>query len=753
MMLRLAGVAVVLAALAAPAHAAPPPTDLRVERTVVPLPPEVTYTRGCAWTVDGDALLCESEFQGVDGRHVAVVGADGSDFRCLTCAQGMPEGRRTHKLFTFPDGRRFVLGALPPATQNADEGASIKMYVGECAPSIADCDRLDIAPIALPPATGSLNDREVRLSPDGRKLVWTIVRADGFLMLMGDLVRSPDGYEARDVRVLNPAPAPVTAADHARRAAFSEAKSFRDPRTLVYGSTESQGSNLDVHRLDLATGAVTRVTANGEWDEDSSYHPAGRYLTVGSTRRNYNTLRGMTVVPLPPFLDSVKTVFFARFKLANLEERRRALEPWLTDEQTERDGGVGQQLSDQRGGWDARMPVTWRPDGRAIVWTDHGPGGEARIVIARLPELEPVERRCGDADPECLTPTPEWAPLLRDYPPLPPGTRTIPGPRGGAAVVTQGGIVIGGAMRIEYHDYTTADGLVLNGTETAEGVAFGDQRLDYRAEVTASGPSAGVYRAQAFGEGRHACGTFEGRLGDRREITYFGRTDPMCGFPPPPACGNRRDDDGDGLEDGADRGCVDDEDPDEAGPPARRSCTPRAIPGTGARPLRDGAAAVDVPGAHPVDVAATRWTRAGRTTAARFVRRMTPVAWSPPGLRDGVYTVRFRSGRVAETDVLLRRNGRFLRAGAIDRSACGMLARARLTAPIASRGGVVLRITPRRRSRVTVKASGLRPIALGVLRPGRTVSRRLGRFRGGSVKVVARRGRASDAITLRASRP
>src|SRR3712207_4947062 len=98
-------------------------------------------------------------------------------------------------------------------------------------------------------------------------------------------------------------------------------------------------------------------------------------MSLGSARRNFNTLRGATVVPLPPFLDAVKTVFYARFKLANLEERRRALEPWVTTEAIERRGALGRSLSDLRGGWDARMPVRWSPDGTKLSFYEVGPQG------------------------------------------------------------------------------------------------------------------------------------------------------------------------------------------------------------------------------------------------------------------------------------------------------------------------------------------------------------------------------------------
>lgn len=561
-----------VASLAPPfAAAARPVEKVRLSRHLVPLPDEVTQINACRWTREGSALLCIADVRDAGPRQVVRLRPDGSAYACITCQGGVPGGRRTHKLSLFPDGRRYLISTLPAGENNADEGASLVSSVAECAPSLLDCREVSYLPVALPEATGSLNDREVRLSPDGRKLVYTIVRNDGFLMLMGDLVREGEGYEVQSTRVLNAASGVTTAADFARRGAFAEAKSFSDGHTLIYASTEQAGSNLDVYRLDLATGASQRVSFNGEWDEDGEDDPRGRFLTIGTTRKNFNTLRGATVVPVPPFLDQVKTVFFARFKLANLEERRRALEAWLSDDATERAGLFGRQLSDLRGGWDARMPIVWNPDGTRVVFYEHGPGTATRLVVVRLRARKPAKPHCADpeSEPACVTPTPMWAPLLTDYPALPPGIRLIPGPRGGQAIVTFGGIVIGGQMRIDYQGYTTADGLVLDGSEQINGVAFGGQRIDISGDVKVSGSQQGYARGQVFGVGRQACGTIEGQLGGRSERTVYGRNDPLCGFGPAPSCANRRDDDGDGLEDLTDAGCTSEEDTDEAGPPAR----------------------------------------------------------------------------------------------------------------------------------------------------------------------------------------
>jgi len=524
----------------------------------------------------------------------------------------------------------------------------------------------------------------------------------------------------------------------------------------VVGSTEGQGSNLDVYRIDLPTGRWTRLTTGNEWDEDADYDPRGRYLAVGSTRRNFNTMRGTNVVPLPPFLDAVKTVFFARFKLANHEERRRALEPWVTDEASERGGRYGgRQLSDLRGGWDARMPINWSHDGTRLLWTDQHAGGASRVVVARLRGLEPAEPRCErpDIDPACRTPTPAWAPPVDEYPVAATGVRALPGPRGGVAILTYGGLVAGGEVRIDYRDYRGEDGVVLNGSEVGRGLAFRDFRLDFEADVRASGAQTGRFTARAFGAGRRACGTFEGRLGARSERTVFGRTDPMCGFPRPPACANRRDDDGDGLEDLTDGGCASEEDGSEAGPPRSRSCVRRAIPGTGIRARSDGALEVAVPGWRPVDVALVRHTRRGRVVVARHRKRITPLALPAAEAPRGALAVRFRAGRAAQADLARRRRGRVRPAGSFDRVGCGLLRRASLSG-LAVRGRVTLRVRTRRAARIAVQIRrGRRLVAarrLGVVRGRRGLRRQLRVPRGGrvTVRVIARRGRRSAGTTL-----
>ncbi|HUP92207.1 MAG TPA: hypothetical protein VM074_08170 [Solimonas sp.] len=515
-----------------------PVASTPVIRTVVALPDGVAGVRSesCTWSRDAGSLLCP--FQLSDGSvQVGMMDPDGTDFRCLTCGTVL-DGTPGY-LYAFADGRRFFYATLPEGTENASAGTNIAPHIAECAPSLLQCDRLTLSDVTLPSIAGDLNDREPRLSPDGRHYVWTVVRADGFLMLMGDLNATASGYEVSNVRVLNPAPNPRSAAEWAIRGSFSEAKSFNRGGQLLFASTRDSGRNLDVYSLDIGTGAIERITHNLEWEEDAQFDPTRRFLIIGSARRMHNQLRASSLVDASPFLDAAIIAATAPASLATHTMRLHTLEKWLTTVDEERAGGDGLMLNLKDGGWAsgaAKSP--WSPDGTQAAWGERGPDGATRLLHVRFPLFARQLPVCADPEsqPDCQTPTPSWAPPVAQYLPLAAGTYSIPGPRGGSALLSFGGTIVGPYNSVRYSAYKDEQGRVFDGSATLNGISRGGLSMTISADVTVSGASQGRSTAEISAKGTLVCGTVDSTLDGKHLHSNVGQWNPDCGFQTPEMC-------------------------------------------------------------------------------------------------------------------------------------------------------------------------------------------------------------------------
>lgn len=514
-----------------------------VIRSVIPLPVGTVGvgSESCTWTRDAVALLCPFDLE--DGtEEIGLMRPDGSGYQCLTCDR--TEDTDFGYLYAFADGRRFFYGALPAGSANASSGANITPHIGECSPSLFDCAELSIKDVSLPTVPGDLNDREPRLSPDGKHYVWTVVRSDGFLILMGDLAVSGDGYAVSNVRVLNPAANPKTAREWSIRNSFNEAKSFNRGGELLFASTRDSGRNLDVYALDLHDGTVERITHNLEWEEDAQFDPTGRFLILGSARRMHNQLRAASLANAPPFLDAAIIAASAPASLTTHTMRLHTLEKWLTTREEEQAGGDGVMLNLKDGGWAsgaAKSP--WSPDGTQAAWGERGPDGATRLTRVQFPQLPKQAPACAnpEADPSCQTPAIDWAPPVSTYLPLLPGIYNIPGPGGGSATLIFGGTILGPLNQVRYNGYVGEDGRVHDGASTATGLSRGGLTMTISADLTISGASAGHSTANISATGTLVCGTVETEIDGKTLRSQVGQWNPDCGFVTPIACPNGAD--------------------------------------------------------------------------------------------------------------------------------------------------------------------------------------------------------------------
>ena len=145
------------------------------------------------------------------------------------------------------------------------------------------------------------------------------------------------------------------------------------------------------------------------------------------------------------------------------------------------------------------MP-SWNPTGDAVTFWESGVADptQSRLVIANLKYTTSV----GPVAADRTTPDPTWAPQLSTYvattTPL-PAVGTYAGVGGGTAVVSEAPDPADATRTIRtvtYTNYVSEDGMILNGTESADYNA-GQSAVHYLADITVTGAHTGYLRADA----------------------------------------------------------------------------------------------------------------------------------------------------------------------------------------------------------------------------------------------------------------
>lgn len=541
--------------IAAAAAAAPAPLEpVALER--LPLPAGVTGMSHPDWTPDGRHVV--AGFTSVDhpGAQLGLVADDGSGFRCLSCGLAQVQGLDRplnllsdlvlDKPYAFGDGRRVLARIVGEredragGTPNPLSGPTqdFNFVVLECAPSLLDCRERELLALELPGGglTRATQNREARISPDGKLLAWTEVLFDGTRMSLGRLVRAGDHYELADVRVLNPpfTLAPPDPSGFALGGPLYEFKNFApDGRTATY-ATFAEAENYDVWELDLATGARRRLTTDIEWNEGTTRSPDGGSF-VNFTSRGRDRMAPFALLPRPPFIDFAVYVLTGRFALNNVN-RKCLLSPWLLDAGGERGGYFGQPIdTDVRPPFAAHGNGPFNADGTRIVFWEFNDAAagtpqdpDARLVVARLPARRP--RPVGRAP---VTPYPSWAVPRTDWQGYVArqGTFTVAGPRGGTATISLAGAVSSMAWSVAYDAYSEDGRSALTGTERVTApisTAYGTWVADLRRTGAEPGTLSADVTVRTGGQGSGEVATEFG--GKRLE----GLPKPTCAPVPTP---------------------------------------------------------------------------------------------------------------------------------------------------------------------------------------------------------------------------
>jgi hypothetical protein len=460
-----------------------------IQRQVVKLPADLTQAFMPQWTPDGKHLLFPFVGTASAGQpgaapgsvpsQLGIVKPDGKGFRCLSCGTDSIQGLKAQpegvfgfgKQFPFPDGKRVMVTVVPPGGDTASFGYTVL----ECLPSIYDCKSHTVSSIRLPTESSEalVQNREGRISPDGRLFAWTEVRVDeGPVMAIGRLERTGDHYTVTDARSLNP---PYTLNDQSAgwRLAGQQYElkrfSFNDHTLTFAGMNTTQ--NYDTFALDLRNGRIRKLTTSPEWDEDDQFSPNGKWL-VQLSSHGLERMAPFTQVPRPPFIDFASFIQVGRFALQHLGVYGCMLEPWLMSSRGQVGPYYGQPLNvGLPKGWRSKAVTSWSPDGTRVAFNElrvppaTDPSVRAqRLVVAKLPAEKP--QRVRKPRPTVF---PEWAEPLASWHGV-PGTQVkdqvVHGEKSGTATLNYYGTYVSGTFSVSYDNYSD-DGLhFLDGTET-----------------------------------------------------------------------------------------------------------------------------------------------------------------------------------------------------------------------------------------------------------------------------------------------
>ncbi len=479
-----------------------------VERVIVSLPAGFTNAQIPRFAADGQSLLFSAtppDSAAGARREIYNVNVDGTGLTCLTCgladptplAAGSTTPRDLFKPVPFEDGSGRIL------MQSAANGS----YTNVVYESDADGARLVriLTPAGKAGVIATDAQREMRISPDGTHVLFSQIQlvpnagdSPGFITavpIVGALTASVDAngnkvYTITDARVVY---------------AVGEGKQWtHDGKGVIIQGGLYDSGNVDDVVVDLATGQVTRLTGNLDYDEDVDLSPNNQWLAIDSAR-GLDALTPVSRIVRPAFVTlliqgSVYTTYAGTGNYTNVSNQ-----PWLVavEDDLKGEDGIPLFVSDDPGtpadegdNWTARSMPSWNADGTEVAFWEANATGQSRLVVAKLEYTTSV----GTADDKTTPALSSALPTLTSNTPqqvelLPTGTYS--GAGGGSAVVTQTTLANGHIVRsVTYTDYVNVDGMILNGTESTDQSAA-QNTIHYIADITVTGTHTGSLTGDA----------------------------------------------------------------------------------------------------------------------------------------------------------------------------------------------------------------------------------------------------------------
>jgi VCBS repeat-containing protein len=462
-----------------------------VQRVIVNLPAGYNNPNTPRFAADGGSLYFAVTPPGGTRMEIHQINVDGTNLRCVTCGLSPNITAPLTRVVPAPDGRLMIQVATAPNSYVVYEP------VGN-----------QLVPVITPPSAARALDpqREMRISPDGTHVVFSQIQlgqTGNFtaVPVVGRLVRTTNAvtgaaeYHIEDARVVFP---------------VGEAKQWTpDGKGVIITGGQYEMGNVDDIVVDLATGEVTRLTVNLDYDEDVDMSPNLEWIAVGSTR-TYDALTPMTRIVRPPFLPAqIQGAVYEAYAGSNTTNVSN--QEWLVAVADELDGENGIRLfvdddpntpADEGDNYNARSMASWNATGDAVAFWEAqaAPVGSpdpnvSRLVIANLKYTTSV----GPVEGDLVTPHPTWAPKLSESVPttlaLPP-VGTHAGAGGGTATITEVPDPTNPAATLRtvtYNNYVNVDGLILNGSESTSATAS-QNTIRYRADITVTGTHTGYLR-------------------------------------------------------------------------------------------------------------------------------------------------------------------------------------------------------------------------------------------------------------------
>jgi hypothetical protein len=271
---------------------------------------------------------------------------------------------------------------------------------------------------------------------------------------------------------------------------------------IVQGGLYDSG-NVDDIRVDLATGQVTRLTGNLDYDEDADLSPNNQWIVIDSGRQ-LDMLTPVSRIVRPAFVPlliqgSVYTVY-----AGDSDDENVSNQPWLiaVEDDLKRETGIPLFVSDdpntpvdEGDNWTARSMPSWNADGTQVAFWEADatdPTGErSRLVVTNLKYTTSVGTPADKSTPALSSTLPTLASNTPQQVALPP-TGTYAGAGGGSARVTESTNATTGHITrtVTYTNYVNDQGMILNGTESTDQSAA-QNTIHYQAAVTVTGTHTG----------------------------------------------------------------------------------------------------------------------------------------------------------------------------------------------------------------------------------------------------------------------
>ncbi|HEY7053671.1 MAG TPA: hypothetical protein VH496_16280 [Mycobacterium sp.] len=492
-----------------------------IERTIVPLPAGFTDAAIPRFAADGQSLnFSATPPDAAPGarREIYTVNVDGTGLTCLTCGLADPTPLRAgttaprllSKPVPFEDGTgRILMQSVDPAN------GSYTHVVYE--PDTGQLVRI-LTPAGKPGVIATDPQREMRISPDGTHVLFSQIQLvpnpsdpPGFITavpVVGTLTPGVDAsgnkvYNITDARVVYP---------------VGEGKQFtHDGKGVIILGGLYESGNVDDIVVDLATGQVTRLTGNLDYDEDTDLSPNNQWLAIDSTR-DMDALTPVTRIVRPAFLPlliqgSVYGVYAGSTDATNISNQ-----PWLVavEDDLNRENGIPLFVSDdpttpvdEGDNWVARSMPSWNADGTAVAFweadTSDPTGKTSRLVVANVKYTTSVGTAADKTTPTVSSSLPTLTSNTPTQVTLPPaGTVAEPkiyngsGGSGTAAVSEQTDAATGHIVRtVTYTNYVNDEGMILNGTEWTDQSAA-QNTIHYVADIQVTGTHTGYLKGDVI---------------------------------------------------------------------------------------------------------------------------------------------------------------------------------------------------------------------------------------------------------------